>query len=119
LLARARAFSRLWRPLRGARAGLPLWGRGQRLATAGMVLACAGFVGFICSMIIFKGDLSWGPRYLTPVFAVLWVFVPAAASVCSRPFTGFLLGLGALVQVLGLSVDYHRLYAELSFPSGF
>jgi hypothetical protein len=100
-------------------AGLRLWWRTHRLVTGAVVLACLGFFAFICSLVFFKGDLSWGPRYLTPIFAVLWVFVPAAALARPRRLVALVLGLGMVVQLLGLSVDYHRLYVELRFPSGF
>jgi hypothetical protein len=98
--------------------GLPLWLRRHRLFTGAVCLACAGFFAFISFLVFFKGDPSWGPRYLTPVFAVLWVFVPAAAAL-NRRRAGWLLALGVLVQVLALSVDFHRLYVELRFSSSF
>ena len=99
--------------------GLRVWLRDYRLFTQALLIACAGFTAFICCLVFFKGDLSWGPRYLTPVFAALWVFVPSAINVHGWRPTRLLFGLGLLVQLLGLSVDYHRLYAELRFPSGF
>jgi hypothetical protein len=100
-------------------AGLPPWWRRQRLFVLAVLTACAGFTAFICSLVFFKGDLSWGPRYLTPVFAVLWLFVPAAARTRPRWQTATVLSLGLLVQLLGLSVDFHRLYVEHRLPSGF
>ncbi len=99
--------------------GLGPWWRRERLFTAALLAACAGFAGFLCTLTFFKGDLSWGPRYLTPVFASLWIFLPAAAAIRSRGYTAVLLGLGLCVQLLALSVDYHRLYVSLGFPSGF
>ncbi len=91
----------------------------QRGFLGALLVACAGFTAFICSLNFFKGDPSWGPRYLTPIFAVLWIFVPFAVVPSLRRFAIGLLGLGFLVQLLGLSVDHHRLYVELRFPSGF
>jgi hypothetical protein len=99
--------------------GLVLWFRSQPLFSGAMTLACAGFFGFICCLIIFKGDPSWGPRYLTPLFALLWIFVPTAAGMVQRRLVVLALGLGALVQLLALSVCFDRLYVELRFPSGF
>ena len=99
--------------------GLGSWTRRDKLFVLTLLAACAGFTAFIGSLIFFKGDPSWGPRYSTPVFAVLWIFVPAAASLCSRRYVGTILSLGMLMQLLGLSVDFHRLYVELRFPSGF
>jgi hypothetical protein len=99
--------------------GLRPWWRAERRFTAALLVACAGFTAFFCSLVFFKGDLSWGPRYLTPVFAVLWVLVPAAVALRPRWQVRLILGLGLLVQLLALSVDHHRLYVELRFPSGF
>jgi hypothetical protein len=99
--------------------GIGNWLRQRKAFTLSLLAAALGFTAFICSLIFFKGDLSWGPRYLTPIFALLWVFVPTAAARCSRRYALSLLGLGFLVQILGLSVDYHRLYVELRFSSGF
>jgi len=53
------------------------------------------------------------------MFAVLWIFVPAAASVRPVRSTALYLGLGFIVQVAGLSVDPHRLYVERGLPSAF
>jgi hypothetical protein len=100
-------------------AGVPAWWRQHRLFVLAILIACIGFTAFICSLTFFKGDLSWGPRYLTPVFAVLWLFVPAAARTPARWQTAAVLSLGVMVQLLGLSVDFHRLYVELRLPSGF
>ncbi|HWG44487.1 MAG TPA: hypothetical protein VN688_17035 [Gemmataceae bacterium] len=99
--------------------GLRTWLREYRLFTQALLVACAGFTAFLCCLVFFKGDLSWGPRYLTLIFAVFWVFVPAAVNAHGWRPARLLLGLGLFVQLLGLSVDYHRLYVELRFPSGF
>jgi hypothetical protein len=77
---------------------------------ASVLVACLGFFAVLCSLRFFKGDIAWGPRYLTPVYAVLWLFVPAAAAVAGRLRTGLLLGLGAVVQLLALTTDPHRAY---------
>jgi hypothetical protein len=98
--------------------GLPIWLRRYRLFTWALCLACAGFFAFVSFLVFFKGDPAWGPRYLTPIFAALWVFVPTAAAL-SRRRAAWLLSLGVFVQLLALSVDAHRLYAELRFSSTF
>lgn len=100
-------------------AGVWLWRRQRPMFIGMVVLASAVFTGFVCCLSFFKGDPCWGPRYLTPVFAVLWLFAPAAAAAWPRRQTAFVLGLGTLVQLLGLSVDCQRLYIELRLPSGF
>jgi hypothetical protein len=67
------------------------------------------FVGFIATLGFFKGDIGWGPRYLTPVVAVLWLFVPAAAA--ARPTrAAVILAASFVVQLLSLGADPHRLY---------
>lgn len=98
-----------------------LWSH-RTQAPAYMWAVCASlaiFVGFIASMSIFKGDPSWGPRYLTPVFAVLWLFAPDGVPRWGRKDTRTLLVLGCLVQVAALTVDPHRLYVERGLPSAF
>jgi hypothetical protein len=99
--------------------GMLIWWRGNRAFVASLAAACVGFLLFISSLIYFKGDPSWGPRYLTPMFAVLWIFVPAAAAFRPRPSTVLYLGFGFIVQVAGLSIDPHRLYVERGLPSAF
>jgi hypothetical protein len=106
-------------PLLLAVAGVVLWRRREPAFCLALATACAVFVGFVSTMTIFKGDPSWGPRYLTPVFALLWLFVPTAARAWPRRITALLLGLGLVVQVLGLSVDPHRLYVYHRLPSAF
>jgi hypothetical protein len=102
--------------------GLAGLARGRRSApvfVAALALACAVFLVFISTMTFFKGDPCWGPRYLTPVLGALWLFAPGAAVVWPRRLTCLLLGLGVVVQLLGLSVDPHRLYVELHLRSSF
>jgi hypothetical protein len=97
--------------------GLVRTWRTNRPWAAAVLLATAGFTGFFCLLSFFKGDIAWGPRYLTPVFAVLWLVTPAgAAALPGRQ--GLLLALGFLVQVAGLSVEPHRLYIQRNLPSG-
>jgi hypothetical protein len=106
-------------PLLLALAGVARWRRREPGFCATLAAACVVFLGFVSTMTIFKGDPSWGPRYLTPVFALLWLFVPAAARAWPRRLTALLLGLGLVVQLLGLSVDPQRLYVYHRLPSAF
>ena len=94
-----------------------LWKRGERPLVAAVLLTTVVFIGFHCFVSFFKGDPSWGPRYLTPWFGFLWLFAPWAVTVMSRRLVGLLLGLGILVQVLGLAVDPHRLFVARSLGS--
>lgn len=84
----------------------------QRWAVAlAMAAACLIFFGFVASIRFFKGDLSWGPRYLTPLFAVLWLLAPRARA-WPRWLVVQLLVLGLLVQLLAVSVAAQRLYIQ-------
>ena len=97
-------------------AGLMRSLRTERAWAPSILIACGGYFAFICSLAFFKGNVAWGPRYLTPVFAVLWLFVPAAAAVAGRLRTGILLSLGLVTQLLGLSTDPHRAYIVAGIP---
>jgi hypothetical protein len=95
------------------------WRSGRRVwaaAALGMVVAVVGF----CSLLSFyKGGVCWGPRYLTPVFALLWLFAPFGVAAVGRRPAAILLSLGVIVQVLALSIVPERLYYERRLPSGF
>jgi hypothetical protein len=93
-----------------------IW-RVERIWAIAILVATAGFTSFIVLLSFFKGDIAWGPRYLTPVLGVLWLFAPAGAAALPGR-APLLLALGFLVQVLGLSVEPHRLYIERNIPSG-
>jgi hypothetical protein len=71
------------------------------------------FVASICFLPFFKGEPCWGPRYLTPLFALWWVFVPAALARVNLGLAKVVLGLGLVVQLLGLSVDPIRLFLQI------
>ncbi|HYT94763.1 MAG TPA: hypothetical protein VEL76_38960, partial [Gemmataceae bacterium] len=99
--------------------GLARWWPAEKWLCRGVVVGALVFLGFLCCLTFFAGDPTWGPRYLTPVLALLWLFAPAGAA-WVRPGVGrVLLRLGFIVQVLALSVDPHRLYIERGLPSAF
>jgi hypothetical protein len=99
--------------------GLTVWSRKEPSSARGMLASVAVIVLFTVSMLFFKGDPSWGPRYLTPVFAALWLFAPAGAAYLRTRVVALLLVLGLVVQILALSVDPHRLYLKNDLPSSF
>lgn len=99
-----------WPPVLLAVGGMVRALRSNRLLTWAVVVACVAFIASICVLKFFKGNIAWGPRYLTPVFAVLWLYVPTAAGIAGRFRTAVLLGLGLLVQLLALTTDPHRVY---------
>jgi hypothetical protein len=84
------------------------------------LVVALGVLGlFVSWLTYFKGDISWGPRYLTPVFAVLWLFAPVGFRHLGRVRGRLLLAAGLAVQLLGLAVDPHRLYAVENLGGGF
>ncbi len=99
--------------------GLRAWWKQQPRFCGSLAVALAVYVGFICCLTFFKGDPTWGPRYLTPAFAVLWIFAPAGCKVMRWSVVVGLLGLSLLVQVSSICVDPHRLFIERSLPSAF
>ena len=100
-------------------AGMRRPNAGQRALIQGLLAAMALFSVFILSMSIFKGDPAWGPRYFTPVLALLWLFAPRGAARIGRRAAVTLLLLGVSVQLLALTVDPHRLYVERGMQSAF
>jgi hypothetical protein len=73
-------------------------------------LSCLAFLAFIGSIRFFSGEPAWGPRYLTPVFGVLWVFVPLGASRLGWKAAA-LLAASLLVQVAGLTIEPMRFFS--------
>lgn len=98
---------------------LAWWRRGHRTVVLAMLAAIVAMVGFFAMLTFYKGGVCWGPRYLTPVFGMLWLFAPAGVSILGTRLATGLLALGAIVQVLGLATVPERIYVEQSVPSGF
>jgi hypothetical protein len=93
--------------------GWRAWRERQRLFCVATLATALLFTCFISFLTFFKGEPGWGPRYLTPVFALFWVFVPAALQDVRVGLARATLALGATVQLLGLSVDSQRLFVQL------
>ncbi|HEX7377596.1 MAG TPA: hypothetical protein VF278_10820 [Pirellulales bacterium] len=102
-----------WPALIIALYGLAAWNSnsGQRWVVWSVVASSAAFVLFIASIRFFSGEPAWGPRYLTPLFALLWFFVPAGANRLGLWKTTALLCVSFLVQIAGLSIDTMRFFA--------
>jgi hypothetical protein len=92
------------------------WRPAQALFCWATLTACGLFLLFISFLVFFKGGPFWGPRYLTPLFALGWVFVPAAAKVLRQFVVGAILASGLVIQLLGLSIDPHRMFLEGPVP---
>jgi hypothetical protein len=120
-LALSPAAGALWYfpPILLCVAGVKRYAVDHPRAAFAWLLSAAIFAGFICSLSFFKGDPAWGPRYLTPVFAAAWLFVPFSVGRVARRAVAILLILGGLVQVMGLTVDPYRLYVQRGLPSTF
>jgi hypothetical protein len=93
--------------------------RESRSFAAGLAGAALVFITFLATLAFAKGDPAWGPRYLTPWYAVGWLFVPDAARRWPQWATVSALFAAIGVQILALSVDPARLYAERGLSSTF
>ena len=93
--------------------------QGERRTVLAIAVAAAVVIGFVICLCFYKGEPSWGPRYLTPLFAVAWLYAPDGLSALGRRVAAVLLTAGCAVQVLGLSVDPQRLYIDRGLPPGF
>jgi hypothetical protein len=99
--------------------GLAGWWNRERLFCQLLTVAIVVFILFISLLTFFKGDPTWGPRYLTPIFAVLWIMVPSGSRRLRWWIVTGVLGLGLIIQLGALSIDPHRLYIEKGLPSSF
>jgi hypothetical protein len=97
--------------------GLARWARRDRFLVGAFVAGALVFGGFIASLAIFKGDPAWGPRYLTPVLALLWLFAAEIFAQARWRAGALLVGIGLAVQLLSLGVDPHRLLVEHRLPN--
>ena len=100
-------------------AGIRHWWNCARFFCLSLSAAISVFILFISLLTFFKGDPAWGPRYLTPIFAVLWIFAPDGCRFARRWVVVTALGLGLLIQLNALCVDPNRLYIEHGLPSAF
>jgi hypothetical protein len=92
--------------------GFRPWYDSERAFSLAVAAAATVFVLFISWLTFFKGDPTWGPRYLTPIFAVLWIFAPAGSLRARRWVIYAALRLGLLLQLGALSIDPLRLQVE-------
>jgi hypothetical protein len=93
--------------------------RTARVVRYSVACAIAVFVIFICTMTIFKGDPAWGPRYLVPLYALLWLWAPLGAKQLGVASARLILALSIVVQLMSLAVDPHALYVRRALPSAF
>jgi hypothetical protein len=99
--------------------GLRAWSGNEKWLCRSILASSVIFIGFISTISFFKGDPAWGPRYLTPVFALSWIFVPAGVRFLRRSLVVLLLVGSFVIQLGSLCVDPQRLYIEQRLPSAF
>jgi hypothetical protein len=99
--------------------GFKRWWSAQPWFCGGLLIATLGFTVFVSFLTFFKGDPCWGPRYLTPVFALWWVFMPRAAAGFRGSLVFVVLALGLYVQVSALSVDSLRFFLRIGLPVNY
>ena len=101
-------------------AGLVSWWRANRRnIVVAVVVSMAVITVFFACLTFYKGGVCWGPRYLTPIFGVLWLFAPAGVGIIGRRLAKLLLALGVMVQLLGLAIIPERIYVERNVHSAF
>ncbi len=93
--------------------------RRQRPFCFAVLGASVVFTVFLSFLTFFKGEPCWGPRYMTPVFALWWVFVPAGCASVRIGVARTVLVLGVAVQMLALSVDPQRLFVQIPLHWGY
>ena len=64
-------------------------------------MSCLSFAG---------GDWCWGPRYMLPIMPLMALAMPFCQLKLRSAFTLGILGLGLLIQLMGLSVENHRFF---------
>ncbi len=96
--------------------GWNVWRRREPVFCWSVVAASLLFILFLSFVTYFKGEHGWGPRYLTPMFALWWLFTPNALSHVRAFVMRGLLAAGIVIQLLGLSVDPTRLFLATPIP---
>jgi len=74
----------------------------------------------VSTLSFFHGDWCWGPRYLIPMLPMWGLAMPFAAERrLARRLAPALVGLGLVVQLLGLSLVHERFFFERRLPTFF
>ena len=74
----------------------------------------------IIQLAFFGGDWCWGPRYavtILPLWALALPFVTLSGR--ARRLAAPLAAAGLVVQLLGISLDYHRFFYDRNLPPNF
>jgi hypothetical protein len=92
------------------------WRRRESVFCWSVAAASILFMVFLSFVTFFKGEHGWGPRYLTAMFALWWLFVPSAIAHVRAFVMRGLLAAGIIIQILGLAVDPTRLFLNTPIP---
>lgn len=88
--------------------------REHRMLALAIVGASTLHLLLVSSLSFFGGDWCWGPRYLV-VLLPLWALA-MPFSTLGRSSRRTLVGVGIAVQLLAISLDHQRFFAERSLP---
>jgi hypothetical protein len=91
--------------------------REQRPFVFAILLLIGTHFALISCLSFFAGDWAWGPRYLAVTLPLAAIGLPFAR--VSRPLAIFVVSLGVVVQLLGLSVDHQRWFFERGLADNF
>jgi hypothetical protein len=96
-----------------------LWAKSRPLTLA--IAGCTVFfISMVSSLAFAGGDYCWGPRYALVLMPLWALFLPfAAAAPIARRLAPWIVGLGVVVSVLGVSIDHNRFFANNRFEGYF
>jgi hypothetical protein len=109
--------------LAGLVAGPTFWriARGEVVLVAGLTLSQ---LALVTPLVFWAGDAAWGPRYLVPLVPVLllpvaaWLAPDARLGAGRTALLAAMIGMGLLVQTLGVAVNPHTYILETGGPDG-
>lgn len=100
--------------------GLKNFGKQAPTLSRAVLATSAALFLLISSLSFFHGDWCWGPRYLVPILPLLALYFPFVSwRRASRRLAGVLIGLGLIVQLLGLSIVHERFFFERNLSTFF
>ncbi len=89
-----------------------LWRR-ERWLTYAIISATVAWVALMCATFSTGGEWCWGPRYFVnvlPLWALPFPFLRPGRFI--RPLAIAIVGLGLMVQVMAVSMDFQRFFFE-------
>jgi len=97
-----------------------LWHKKPILAMTVIAMTASHFA-FIASLSFYGGDWAWGPRYLVTTIPLLALGLPLLqlGSRARRWVAQMVVGLGLLVQLVGISMDHQGFFFSHALPAYF